>query len=142
MPLKSEIDKVFMNMALNISKLSKDPSRKVGAIIVSEDGRHFSVGYNGFPKGLQESKEKWEKPAKYDYVQHAELNAIMNCPWDCKGATIYVTLQPCHRCLGALRNSGIKNIVYLERYESTQNNRIVWNEIAQLFEGDVRHLIT
>lgn len=105
--------------------LSKDPTTKVGAVIVTPDNRQMSTGYNGFPKGVDESPYKWERPLKYEYVVHSELNAIMNCPFDAKGCTIYITMTPCHRCLCHMINAGIKRIVYNEEY-----NRLTHKDIC------------
>ena len=92
-----QMDLHFLRLAwVTGLNLSKDPRTKVGAVIVTEDTRQVSIGYNGFPKKLAEHPERWEKPLKYEYVIHAELNAIMNCPFDTKGCTLYCTHQPCH----------------------------------------------
>lgn len=117
------------------SKLSKDPSTKVGSVIASFDNLQISTGYNGFPAGLDESPNKWERPIKYQYVIHSELNAIMHCPFDIHRvpSTLYVTHQPCHRCMGHIRNAGIKRIVYTNPYSNLEYPDI-WNEIAQLFD--------
>lgn len=131
MPSQMKLDSAFMTMAYTIASLSKDPSRKVGAVLVSADGRKFSVGYNGFPIGVDESPEKWERPMKYEYVQHAELNAITNCPWDITGSTLFVTLQPCHRCLGSIINAGVARVVYAEKYERSEIlHKQVWLDLV------------
>ena len=129
-----QMDKHFIRLAwVTGLNLSKDPRTKVGAVIVSEDTRQVSIGYNGFPRHLNEAPERWEKPLKYEYVIHAELNAIMNCPFDTKGCTLYCTHQPCHRCLEHLVNAGIKRVVYNRIYRSLTHKEI-WSEVALLFE--------
>jgi dCMP deaminase len=131
---KEKMDAHFIRLAwVTAMNLSKDPSTKVGAVIVSEDTRMVSIGYNGFPKNLQENSERWQKPLKYEYVIHAEMNAIMNCPFDTKGCTLYCTHQPCHRCLVHLVNAGIKRVVYNLEYKSL-THRDIWKETSRLFE--------
>ena len=131
---QGKIDFKWMSCAWITALMSKDPSTKVGAVIVSSDNRQCSVGYNGFPVGVEETPQKWERPLKYEYVQHAEPNAIANCPFDTYGCTIYITHMPCHRCLGHIRNSGIKHIVYNLGYDRL-GHREVWNDIALVFDS-------
>ena len=111
-------DEYFMGICTLSAHRSKDPSTQVGACIVSPDHKILSMGYNGFPKGCSDDIFPWAKMkaeqdpynAKYFYVTHAELNAILNYRGgSLEGATIYVTLFPCkgyypirHQNLGVL----------------------------------------
>lgn len=108
-------DKRFLDLAEYISKWSKDRSRGVGAVIVNSDKRVISFGYNGFPSGVDDDvDERHERPVKYDWTIHAEMNAIINAARlgvSTNGATIYLNLFPCARCAGDLINSGIKKVV-------------------------------
>ena len=112
-------DEYFMGMAVLSSLRSKDPSTKVGAVIVSPDNKVISIGYNGMPRQVDEDKLSWNKgeglDSKYLYVCHAEFNAILNTQvgGTLKGATLYVTLFPCNECAKAVIQTGIKEIVYL-----------------------------
>ncbi len=109
-----------MSIAILSAQRSKDPSSKVGCVIVGEDHRVLSLGYNGMPSGIDESQVSWERVnddplmTKYPYVCHAELNAILNSNHNLKGSTCYVTLFPCNECAKALIQSGIKKVIYLE----------------------------
>ena len=107
----------FMGIAHLSALRSKDPNTQVGAVIVDEDKKVVSIGYNGFPKGCDDDTYPWTSEgstleSKYAYVVHAELNAILNSPRSVKGCTIYVSLFPCHECAKAIIQSGIKHIVY------------------------------
>lgn len=107
----------FMGIAHLSALRSKDPNTQVGAVIVDEDKKVVSIGYNGFPKGCDDDAYPWTSEgstleSKYAYVVHAELNAILNSPRSVKGCTIYVSLFPCHECAKAIIQSGIKCIVY------------------------------
>ena len=111
-------DEYFMNMAILASTRSKDPSTKVGAILV-KDKFVLSTGYNGLASKLNDDiKERWERPLKYRLVIHAEMNAIiqgLRKRVDLTDATLYCTLYPCTECAKALIQSGIKEIIYLKR---------------------------
>lgn len=137
-PSKSNI---YMSMANLISKRSKDPNTQVGAVIVSDQDRILSVGYNGFPNGCHDDSFPWEKgtPSEYDskypYVVHAELNAILNFRGDNKAlenSTLYVTLFPCHECAKAIIQCGISRVVYLSnKYKDT----IDYQEACRMFQA-------
>lgn len=105
----------FMAMARLVAKKSKDPSVQVGVVIVGPDNEVRSTGYNGFPRGVDESDPaRWERPLKYDYVEHAERNAVYNAArmgTPLLGCTAYMESPPCKDCGRALMQSGIKEIV-------------------------------
>jgi len=107
----------FMGIAHLSALRSKDPNTQVGAVIVDEDKKVVSIGYNGFPKGCDDDAYPWTSvgttlDSKYAYVVHAELNAILNSPRSVKGCTSYVSLFPCHECAKAIIQAGITGIVY------------------------------
>ena len=118
-------DEYFMGLAHLSAMRSKDPNTQVGAVIVSEDHRVASIGYNGFPNGCSDDMFPWERDGdfqdtKYPYVVHAELNAILNSKYDVRGCSIYVSLFPCNECAKAIIQSGIKRIVYeSDKYAQT-----------------------
>lgn len=136
--LKQEkIDKHFLSIAwLNALNLSKDPMTKVGAVLVSPNGRNISLGYNGMPKGIKETAKKWERPTKYKWSIHAEVNSILNCSFPTEGCTLYCNIQPCHICLGILINSGISRIVYnLDYLQMIPEDKVIWDELIQEFDN-------
>ena len=137
MPSQQKWDRTFMEMAVAISKMSKDPTTKVGAIIVSPDNTQISCGYNGFVCGINETPEKWERPKKYDYAIHAEENALLFCPFDTKESTIYCTHQCCHRCIKIVKQARIRRVVYLNEYINLEHKDI-WLEHAELFDEVVK----
>ena len=72
-------DNRFLSMAKLIATWSRDRSTKVGAVIVGPNREVRSVGYNGFPRGVNDAIEsRYERPGKYDWTEHAERNAIYN----------------------------------------------------------------
>ena len=126
-------DKIFLNIAAELSNASKCVSKQVGAVIV-KDGRILSTGYNGTPAGFINCSEHWRGEYTKEhhewsktYEIHAEMNAII---WAARegisieGATIYVTLEPCSECSKNVIASGIKRIVYEKEYEYTHSKVI------------------
>lgn len=133
MPNQSKWNQHWLKIAQVTSQLSKDPATKVGAVIVSVDNRQCSLGYNGFAAGIEETDEKWQRPEKYQWVLHGEDNALLNCPFSTIGCSIYLTHQPCHKCIAKLRNAGIKRIVYITPYANLERKDI-WDETVKLFD--------
>lgn len=128
------VDKHFIRLAWSTAlSLSKDPHTTVGAIVSSKDYRQVSFGFNGLPKGVEETKELWDKELKHHYVCHAEINAVMNCPFDTKNTEIFVTHKPCHRCMSYLINAQVTRIVYNEDYINKQDMS-VWTHLSERFE--------
>lgn len=106
----------YINMAKEVATWSKDPSTKVGAVIIGNAGQTVSQGYNGFPRGIDDCEEKYnDRPLKYKMVVHAEMNAIYNAIHNgasTVGSTMYVTGLPvCHECAKAIIQVGIKEVV-------------------------------
>lgn len=133
MTKQERFDRNFLRVAWTTAlSLSKDPVTQVGAVIVSEDFRQVSLGYNGFSAGVAEPKERWERPEKYSWVIHAEMNAVMNTPFDTKNCTLYCTHQPCHRCIVHLVNTGIKKIVYYTPKSDERSD--IFQEVSLLFD--------
>ncbi len=116
-------DEYFMGVAELSALRSKDPSTQVGCCIVSPDNKILSMGYNGLPKGCSDDEFPWGKEnseadpynAKYLYVTHSELNAILNYrggSGSLEGSKLYVTLFPCNECAKAIIQAGIKTVIY------------------------------
>ena len=105
-------DNRFLDMAKLVSTWSKDPSTKVGAVIVDPSNRLISVGYNGFPKGVTDNERLLDRDKKYDIIVHAEVNAILFSNKTLDGCTMYTSpFQPCPRCAGLIIQSGIRRVV-------------------------------
>lgn len=102
----------FMDMAHLVATWSKDPSSKVGAVIVDANRRIISTGYNGLAIGVEDSIERLtNRDIKYKIILHAEENAIMFAKRDLSGCSLYVTtLPPCAHCASLIIQSGIKTV--------------------------------
>jgi len=114
-------DRWYLDLARFTAGKSKDPSTKVGSVIVGPTNEVRSLGYNGFPRGVNDNiPERWERPLKYQFCVHAEANAIFNCA-RCGVSTMASTLYlasfpakfgPCDKCCQAIIQSGIARVVY------------------------------
>lgn len=108
-------DDRFLELATVISSWSKDPSTQVGAVIVDDDNRVISIGYNGFPKGIKDDHRLSNRDLKYEMVVHAEANALLFANAPVKGCTIYTwPFQPCSRCASLIIQAGIRRVVSVE----------------------------
>jgi len=101
----------FLSVADTISQASKDPSTKVGAVIVDKDNRIVSTGYNGFPKGIDDTEDRLhDRETKLSYTLHAELNAVLFARRDLSECTLYTTFVPCSECAKIIIQTGIKKV--------------------------------
>jgi len=130
----------FLEMARNAATWSKDPSTKVGAIIVDDDKRVISVGYNGFPKGVSDDERLDDREEKYKMIVHAERNALLFANKDVKNCNIYTyPFMPCSVCAGMIIQAGIKRVV------TVKNNNARWQKdfvvSRQMFKESEIYLI-
>lgn len=108
----------FIDLARHVSTWSKDPSTQCGAVIVRPDKTIASVGFNGFPRGVNDTPELLNnREEKYKRVVHAEVNAVLHCAERPVGYTMY-TWPPgvgptCERCATVVIQSGISHVVYV-----------------------------
>ena len=105
----SKWEERFMSMARLVATWSRDPSTKVGAVIVDRRKRIVSVGFNGFPAGVDDTIVSREQ--KILRAIHAEANAILFAQRDLAGCTIFVTHPPCAQCAALIVQCGITRVV-------------------------------
>jgi len=106
----------YLNLAKEVSTWSKDPSSKIGAVAIGSKGQVLAQGYNGFPRGIDDSQSRYSvKEIKYKYVVHAEQNVIYNATYNgvsLDGSTLYVWGLPvCSDCAKGVIQVGIKRVV-------------------------------
>lgn len=113
-------DRRYLEMALIWAQNSYCIRRQVGALIVKEK-MIISDGYNGTPAGFENVCEDENNVTK-PYVLHAEANAITKVAKSnnsSEESTLYVTTSPCMECSKLIIQSGIKRVVYCNRYHRT-----------------------
>ena len=131
----------YMAMAKEVAQWSKDPTTKVGAIAVGDKGQILSQGYNGFPRGIFDSEERLkDRPTKYRYVVHAEMNVIYNATYSgvsLDGSKLYVYGLPvCNECSKGVIQVGITEVYIAKEcidlrpkwFESWQQSLDMFNE--------------
>lgn len=118
-------DRHFLRLALDNAQMSKDPRTRVGSIIVGPDREIRSTGFNGFPRGIDDTQERLtDRDTKLQIIVHAEMNALMNAARvgiPTKGCTLYLVATddtgnqwggpPCCRCTTHAIQAGIVEIV-------------------------------
>ena len=118
-------DKIWMQMAETIAQRSHHPTFKVGALIVTSDNTQvLSLGYNGNAKGMSNVPQSNEPGCSG--LLHAEINALLKLDYNNpKDKVMYLTLSPCENCSMAIINSGIKKVVYKEKYRDNSGIKML-----------------
>lgn len=110
---KSNWDKRFLLITRDIANLSKDPSTRVGSLIVDKDRRIVSTGYNGFPRGVKDDERLLDREQKLKIIIHAEENALLFAKQSLEDCTIYTwPIGPCTTCASYIIQAGIKRVVF------------------------------
>jgi len=126
-------DDYYMNMAYLVAMKSKDKSTHIGAVVVGPDNEVRSVGYNSFPRGIDDNvAERQERPEKYFWIEHAERNAVYNATLlgtSLKGCRMHTNGIPCADCARAVVQSGIKEVIVDKYWDD--NNDDIWIENAK-----------
>lgn len=119
-------DDYFSALALVASLRSKDPKRRVGAVVVSADRVLLATGYNWLPRGVKELPERFsDKREKLKWITHAETNAIFNASRtgiSLVGGTVYATTFPCASCAQAIVQAGIVRVFCPGEYWESDPN--------------------
>lgn len=123
----------YLNLAKEISTWSRDPSRKIGAVAVGSKGQILAQGFNGFPRGINDTDERLNnREEKYKYIVHAELNVIYNATYNgisLDGAKLFVYGLPiCSECAKGIIQVGIKS-VFMKTDKPIPDN---WSESHRL----------
>ena len=106
--------KGMIRLAFDVARMSKDPKRQVGALIVAQDGGPISWGYNGFARGIKDDKRLYDNEIKLSMVVHAEANAVFNAAragTSTLGGIMVCTLFPCVNCTNAIIQAGITEVI-------------------------------
>lgn len=137
-------DQWLLSLCFVIAERSLDPSTKHGCVVASNDKTILSVGFNGPPRGINDSLVPLTRPEKYDWFIHSEEAAIINAARhgvDLNGSTFYITGKPCERCFGKMISVGAKRIIHgpiTSACVDTKSNDIISklnsNNIIELIE--------
>lgn len=136
---RNKWDHRFIELAEHIAQWSKDPSTKVGAVIVDKRNIVRGMGYNGFPRGVRDTPDRYNnREVKYRFVVHAELNAILNANSSVTDCRIYIwpTLMVpniCPECCKSVIQSGITEVIGLKGKTEER-----WQEMAHISEAMLR----
>lgn len=132
-------DEIYLFKAFCMATMSHCRSRQVAAIIV-KDGREIATGINGTPSGCKNCDEifplknstEWNRAKHHEFQLmheiHAEINAISFAAKNgitTNGATLYCTTEPCNDCLKAIMASGIKRVVYAEKFSYAKQDGLL-----------------
>jgi dCMP deaminase len=104
----------FLGLAKAVSRRSHDIHTKHGCVITDQNNRILGVGYNGFPRGMDDTKLPISRPEKYPWMVHSERNALANCVVRPDNGIAYVTGQCCNDCAIALWQEGISTIYMID----------------------------
>ena len=107
-------DRRFLKLASHVAQWSKDPSTRMGAVIVRPDRTIASVGFNGFPRGMSDDYRLYsDREIKYDRIIHCEMNAVLSAGESVKGYTLYTwPAASCSRCAVHMIQAGISRVVF------------------------------
>ncbi len=135
----SSWDNRFMELAKTISTWSKDPSRKVGAVAIGNKGNVLAQGYNGFPRGVNDTDYRLEnRDLKLQLIVHAEMNVIYNATYNgvsLDGATLFVHGLPCcSDCAKGIIQVGIKRVVMPEITSEPSKWQKSWELSEMMFK--------
>ena len=137
--LSTRWHKKYLNLATHIADWSKDPSTKVGAIAVGNVGQILATGYNGLPRGIEDSEERLSnREHKYRLTVHAEMNCIYNATYNgvsLKNSTLYVSGLPvCSDCAKGVIQVGVKTVVMPKYIDVPKKWHDSFKETKALFE--------
>lgn len=129
----SKWEQRYINLAKEISTWSKDPSRKIGAVAIGQNGQVLSQGYNGFPRGIFDYDDRYtNRETKYKYVVHAEMNCIYNATLNgvsLQHSTLYVWGLPvCSECAKGIIQVGVQAVYW----STDQEVPPIWQESLKL----------
>ena len=135
--MSSKWDRRYMDIAKSVSQWSKDPSSKIGAVAVDNKGHILCTGYNGFPRGIEDTEQRLNnRDLKYTMIVHAEMNAIFNATYHgvcLDGGTMYVSGLPCcSNCALGIISTGIKRVV-MQGDTNNERWKDSWGLTSSLF---------
>jgi len=133
----------FLGIAKVVSLRSHDIHTQHGCVITDANNRIIGVGYNGYPRGLKDYALPTDRPDKYDWMIHAERNALSNCVIRPDNGVAYVTGQCCNNCIMALHQEGIKK-VYMANNHGTHlfdhNQKTIFDKFVEMSGIEINYI--
>jgi dCMP deaminase len=120
----------FLGLAKVVSQRSHDIQTQHGCVITDEHNRILGIGYNGFPRNLDDSALPNTRPDKYPWMIHAERNALSNCTIRPENGIAYVTGQCCNDCVMALWQEGVRKVIMM----NTHGTHLFDNNQQKIFD--------
>lgn len=146
--MRPEWDEVRMDQIEPLSRMTHCVHFKVGCVFIGGDNTVCTEGYNGPPRKTPHCDEIGCNKDKGGRCRgcHAEVNAVANysdTPKDLRGATVYLTVFPCHSCAKMLVQLGVRRVVFADFYQRRdqkdgQNQNDFKETLARFEEGEVR----
>jgi len=139
-------DDYFMHMCDVVRLRSPDPRTQVGAVLVTDDNRIVSTGYNGFPCGVSEATIDWSnRDEVYKRIVHAEVNALLYASSRFKNAKLYCTFSPCSECLKLLAGAGVVRVMFKIKYKDFEDVHALAQDLGVsllAWPGSIRKVVT
>lgn len=129
-------DIIFLKQAFEWAKKSHDAQTQCGAVLVTKNHRIISTGYNGFIRNVEDNVLPNLRPDKYDWMIHAEHNAILDCAFQGKSArwsTMYVTGEPCLNCYQFMYQAGVDEIIYSDNNAVMTKTDVEYKTNVEIF---------
>jgi dCMP deaminase len=120
----------FLGLAKVVSQRSHDIQTQHGCVITDEHNRILGIGYNGFPRNLDDNALPNTRPDKYPWMIHAERNALSNCTIRPENGIAYVTGQCCNDCVMALWQEGVRKVIMM----NTHGTHLFDNNQQKIFD--------
>ena len=127
-------DEYFMQMCNVIKLRSKDSKKQVGACLVSSDNRIISTGYNSLKVASNDNIDWTDRKLVHSLVIHAEMNCLLYATSKFENTTLYSTLSPCVECSKLIASSGVKKIIYQNKYKDFDNVK----EICDFYKIEIK----
>lgn len=138
-PMSEEVQHELLLMAFECATDSPDPSTQNGAVIVNQAIHVLGMGWNQFPEGVGYSDERWERPLKYSFIEHAERYSIFDAARSghgTDGATMVCPWASCAECARAIACAGITRLVRLAFPEDGTGDR--WRASCEIGDTILR----
>lgn len=133
----------FFDIAKINAQMSKDLNTQVGAVIVDSDRNILSTGFNGFPRGAEETPIRQSRPTKYLFTVHAEANAIAAAARNghsLMNSALFCTHPPCAQCAALIVQAGITCVYFFNQPAAMLDDENRRASTTILFEGNVESI--